>query len=306
MRSAAAAFLATLDENELDVARFPFHAAERREWTYLPGERKGVALRSLDAEELKALRGLLRTTLSAAGERSLDEIIALEHVLRARESTPEEPATWRDAGAYSVAVFGDVGGVDPWSWRLEGHHIVLHFTEVGNTLAITPHFLGTNPARSESGGKVIEPLADEQALARKLAQSLTGSLRDRAVIDAPVPQDVLRTPGENVVFDPGEGLALAELDEAGRKLADALLESYVGRFEGPALASARERTADRGALRFLWIGSTDAGRPHYYRIHSPTLSIEYQNGQNDANHVHTLWRELERDFGGEKAAGSGK
>ncbi|MCY3003987.1 MAG: DUF3500 domain-containing protein [Planctomycetota bacterium] len=299
MRTAAAAFLATLEENELGAARFPLHATERREWNYLPGERKGIALRELDAEELKALRALLRTTLSAAGERRLDEIVALEHVLRTKESTPEQVATWRDAGAYAVAIFGDVGGVDPWSWRLEGHHVVLHFTELGGALAITPQFLGTNPARSERDGKVVEPLAEEQALARKLAQSLTGSLRDRAIVDAPVPQDVLRKPGETVNFDLGEGIALRELDEAGRKLADALLDAYVGRFDGAALASAQAKLADRGALRFLWIGSTEPGKPHYYRIHCRERSIEYVNIQNDANHVHTLWRELDGDFGGE-------
>ncbi len=302
MRAAATAFVATLEENELGAARFPLHAAERREWNYLPGERKGLALRELDAEELKALRALLRTTLSAAGERRLDEIVALEHVLRARESTPDKVATWRDAGAYSVAIFGDVGGVDPWSWRLEGHHVVLNFTEVGRALAITPQFLGSNPARSERDGKVVEPLAEEQALARQLAQSLTGSLRSRGVSHAPVPQDVLQKPGETVTFDPGEGVALGELDEAGRKLADALLDTYVGRLDGAALESARERLADRDKLRFLWIGSTEAGRPHYYRFHSRTLSLEYQNSQNDANHVHTLWRELDRDFGGENVA----
>ncbi|NUP96622.1 MAG: DUF3500 domain-containing protein [Planctomycetaceae bacterium] len=299
MRTAAATFLATLEENELEAARFPLHAAERREWSYLPGERKGIALRELDADERKALRGLLRTTLSAAGERRLDEIVALEHLLRERESTPDKVATWRDAGAYSVAVFGDVGGVDPWSWRLEGHHVVLHFTELGNALAITPHFLGSNPARSERDGKVVEPLAEEQALARKLVQSLTGSLRDRAVLDQPVPQDVLLTPGKIERFDDDEGISLAELDEAQAKLADALIESYVGRFDGPAFEWAREQFSNRGTVRFLWLGSTEPGKPHYYRLHSAGRSIEYVNIQNDTNHVHTLWREFGADFGDE-------
>ena len=40
-------------------------------------------------------------------------------------------------------------------------------------------------------------------------------------------------------------------------------------------------------------------QPHYYRIHGPTVLIEYDNTQNDANHIHTVYRDLERDFGGD-------
>jgi hypothetical protein len=54
-----------------------------------------------------------------------------------------------------------------------------------------------------------------------------------------------------------------------------------------------------GRLRFAWAGSLDVGRPHYYRIHGPTLLVEYDNTQTNANHIHTVWRDLERDFGGD-------
>lgn len=305
MRAAAQALVAALDDDDRARAAFPFHSAQRLDWHYVPRERAGVPLRSLDERERRALRALLRTVLSADGERTVDEIIALEHVLRERESTPERPATWRDAEAYSFAIFGDPAAPDPWGWRFEGHHVVLQFSEVEGELTFTPHFLGTNPARYERGGRVVEPLAREQALGRELAAALEGTLAQRARIDGPVPGDVVRGPGRHERFDGTEGVALAELPEALRGHVADLLGVYVGRFEGSARARAEELVSDLSALRLLWLGSSEPGRPHYYRLHSPRFTLEFQNSQNDVNHVHTLWREHAGDFGGPSAAAEG-
>jgi len=305
MRAAAQALVAALDQEDRARAVFPFHSAQRLDWHYVPRERAGVPLRSLDERERRALRALLRTVLSAEGELVVDEIVALEQVLRERESTPERPATWRDAEAYSVAIFGDVASPDPWGWRFEGHHVVLQFSEVDGKLAFTPHFLGTNPARHEQEGRVVEPLAREQSLGRELAAALEGTLAPRARVAGPVPADVVHGPGRDERFDAAEGVALAELPEAFRGRVADLLGTYVDRFEGPARARAQELVADLGALRFLWVGSTEAGKPHYYRLHSPRFTLEYHNSQNDVNHVHTLWRERAGDFGGPGVAPAG-
>ena len=55
-------------------------------------------------------------------------------------------------------------------------------------------------------------------------------------------------------------------------------------------------------LRFAWAGdkATGVGHPHYYRIQGPTILIEYDNTQNNANHVHTVIRDLKNDFGGDE------
>ena len=50
-------------------------------------------------------------------------------------------------------------------------------------------------------------------------------------------------------------------------------------------------------IRFGWAGGTEVGEPHYYRIQGPTFLIEYDNVQNSANHVHTIWRDFDGDFG---------
>ena len=50
-------------------------------------------------------------------------------------------------------------------------------------------------------------------------------------------------------------------------------------------------------ITFGWAGSTKPGEGYYYRIQGPTFLIETANTQNDANHVHTVWREFDGDFG---------
>jgi hypothetical protein len=50
-------------------------------------------------------------------------------------------------------------------------------------------------------------------------------------------------------------------------------------------------------LHFAWLGSSDRGKGQYYRIQGPTFLIEYDNTQNNANHVHSVWRDFKGDFG---------
>jgi hypothetical protein len=98
-----------------------------------------------------------------------------------------------------------------------------------------------------------------------------------------------------------EGLAASEMSASEQKALRRLIELYIGRLT-PATAKDAMARIDRagfGKLRFGWAGSIEVGQKHYYRVHGPTVLIEYDNTQNDANHIHTVYRDLERDFGGD-------
>jgi hypothetical protein len=58
----------------------------------------------------------------------------------------------------------------------------------------------------------------------------------------------------------------------------------------------RLREAGIEGLHFAWAGPLDAGA-HYYRIHGPTVLIELDNTQNEANHVHSVWHDPRNAFG---------
>jgi hypothetical protein len=78
-----------------------------------------------------------------------------------------------------------------------------------------------------------------------------------------------------------------------------LLSEYLGNVD-PAIAAARLQRLEASGidkLHFAWAGTLEPGGPHYYRIHGPTVIIEYDNTQNNANHVHSVFRDLENDFG---------
>ena len=63
----------------------------------------------------------------------------------------------------------------------------------------------------------------------------------------------------------------------------------------PALAEATGKNLD--SLHFAWAGVTDRSAGHYYRIQGKTFVVEFDNTQNNANHIHTVWRNFTGDFG---------
>jgi hypothetical protein len=89
------------------------------------------------------------------------------------------------------------------------------------------------------------------------------------------------------------------MNGAQKKLLNQIIEEYVGRLRGDLSVAdlAKIDAAGRGKIRFAWAGSLQRGQRHYYRIHGPTFLLEYDNTQNDANHVHAVWRDFENDFG---------
>ena len=95
-----------------------------------------------------------------------------------------------------------------------------------------------------------------------------------------------------------KGVPVAELGIGEAELLRELIGCYLGRLPDE-LADRQAGLIDQefDRLAFLWAGSAEPGEPHYYRLHGPTLWIEYDNTQNGAQHVHALWRDPTRDFG---------
>ncbi|PYI81607.1 MAG: hypothetical protein DME26_19685, partial [Verrucomicrobia bacterium] len=50
-------------------------------------------------------------------------------------------------------------------------------------------------------------------------------------------------------------------------------------------------------IYFGWAGGLERGDGHYYRVQGPTFLLEYDNTQNNANHIHAVWRDFAGDFG---------
>ena len=297
MRTAAQALAASVDAAKRSRLVLAFAAGERTDWHYTPRSRPGLSFAELDAAQRESVHRLLKTALSAVGHRKVLNIIELELVLREIETFG---SLMRDPEKYSVVIFGTPDAAAPWGWRFEGHHLSLNFTVRGDkAVATTPSFFGANPAEVRNGPKQgLRVLAAEEDEARKLLDSLDAAQKKSAVVDGRTYGDIVTANRDRVSPIDGRGLEARAMTEAQKAQLRKLVEVYAGNFEEP-LRAARLARANEGfdAIRFAWAGATERGRQHYYRVQGPKFLIEYDASQNDGNHVHTVWRDYEGDFG---------
>ena len=302
--AAARAFLSLLDESERANGSVSFDNPERTNWSYVPKERAGIPLRAMDTNQRTAALGLLDNGLSEHGTKLARGIMELEGTLRELDRSAGSPwADRRDPGLYYLTVFGAPDAAQPWGWRFEGHHLSVNATNLGpHGQIVAPVFMGANPARVPSGPQEgFRLLAAEEDLAFALLDTLDTGQRARATIAGQTTGDI------HTGNDPAVGsMAFAGLPASGMTAAQQrqlrqLLELYAGRMADDVARGQLGRIdeAGFGLLHFGWAGAHRRGEPHYYRIHGPTVLVEYDNTQNNANHIHTVWRDLENDFGGD-------
>jgi hypothetical protein len=293
---AAEAFVRTLDDNGRAKALWAFEDEERFNWNFVPIARSGLPLKEMTLEQRSAAFALLESALSSQGFLKATGVIRLEEIL----GVLEDRQAMRDPENYFFWVFGTPSADEPWGWRFEGHHVSLSFTSAGGLTVNGPAFIGSNPARVLTGPHTgWRLLGAEEDLARALVRSFDPEQRTRAVISEDAPGDIITGRDREAVLARIEGLPVSALNGEQRQLFSRLLAEYVDNVE-PELAAARRARIEAAGierLHFAWAGGLEPGERHYYRIHGPTLLIEYDNTQNDGNHIHSVFRDLENDFG---------
>jgi hypothetical protein len=291
-------FLNSLGRAERRQAMFSFASGERFDWHYIPKERKGLALAAMSEAQRHLAKSILRAALSERGYSRTEEIMQLDAILAEMEQDHETYGPLN----YVFTIFGQPGNGAPWGWRVDGHHLSLNFSHAPDGVSVTPIFYGANPATVEQGPlQGLRVLGGEEDLGRELIRSLDADERGTAIIRHAAFEDILTGPGRETSLKRSLGLALGQMSEGHRALALRIIEEFVGTLK-PSLAEA-ERTRLRAAgierIHFAWAGALEPRQPHYYRLHGPNLVIEYDNTQNDANHIHSVWHDPTRDFGGD-------
>ena len=184
LREAALNLLAALKPPQRKAITAPFDTPDHQRWTYLPGDRPGLTLAELDAEQRQLAMRLIQLACSERGLADATSVLFAEAI---RRDLPQaQPGSTLDVGAdqhYYLRILGDPAGPEPWAWRINGHHLALHLTLVDGAIALTPQFFGSEP-----------------------------------------------------------------------------------------------------------------GQGHYYSVAGPTFLAEYDNTQDDANHIHSVWRDLRNDW----------
>lgn len=304
MRSAAQALLGALPGPDRATLVGAFDPDELTSWTYLPGARPGLRVVDLAPESRRLATELLVSSYSERGAVDLAGVFRTEVVSSGKQLDPAAGsllAGYHDP-PYWLRLLGEPGD-DVWAWRLSGHHLVAQATVVGDVVSLTPQFFGTEPARVRSGPLTgYRALAEEEDLARRLLALLDDEQRALAVFSPEAPADILtrHDPVADVPHPP-HGLLRSRMDVEQQQVLEALVRRYLERAPSAVSDRAWADALDAGldGLTFGWAGGFTPADGHYYSVTGPSLLLEYDNTQDDVNHVHSVWRDLRHDWGGD-------
>ena len=305
MANVAKGFLTSLPDEQKAKASFPFEDEERLNWHFIPRERKGLPLKEMSPQSRLMALALLNTGLGFRGATKAVTIMSLEEVVYQIEAGADESkraATRekRDPEKYFVSIFGEPADKGTWAWRIEGHHLSMNFTiKDGDLLRATPSFFGTNPGEVREGPMIgLRVLGKEEELGRELVKSLTPEQAAKAIISAEAPKEMITAAERKVNPLTPDGLSNADMNDAQKALLAKIMSEYLHRVR-PDLADEElaEIKKSGAPIHFAWAGSKERGEGHYYRVQGKTFLLEYDNVQNNANHVHSVWRSFDGDFG---------
>jgi hypothetical protein len=305
MTTAANRFLEALTPEQRQIAKLPLDSEDLTRWHYVPTNqfpRKGLAIKDMNESQRKLAHDLLRTGLSQRGYTTATAIMDLEAVLRAIESAAKPGGGMnRDPDLYFFTIFGNPSAKEPWGWRVNGHHLAVYFM-VGNatTVASAPSFFGTNPAEVRDGEKKgLRIQAMEQDAGRALVNALDEAQRKNAIIAPVAPNDILTTTAAKADPLSPLGVTVASMTRQQRDLLMKLIEAYTSQMTEDLAAErlAQIRKAGVDKIGFAWAGPIEPGQRHYYRVQGPTFLIEFDNTQNNGNHIHSVWRDFAGDYG---------
>jgi len=297
MTDAAKAFLASLTPQQRTQATFQFQDDERLDWHYIPKPRKGLALRDMTSEQKQLAHALLAAGLSQQGYIKAVSIMSLDEVLKLLEGGK---GPQRDPEGYFFTVFGEPSASGTWGYRVEGHHLSQNFTIVNGKVQGAPSFFGTNPAQILEGQrKGLRVLAREEDLGRQLVKSLNADQQKTAVISKDAPKEILTEASRKAALSgQPSGLLASRMNASQRAIFQSLLDEYCRNMTDQIDETREEQIKKAGDdIYFAWAGGEEPGEGHYYRIQTASFLVEFDDTQDHANHIHSVWRDFNGDFG---------
>jgi hypothetical protein len=297
MTECANRFLAALDANQRGKTTFPFDSDERMNWHFIPKERKGLPLREMTPYQKHLASALLAAGLSQTGYIKAVTIMSLEDVLKIIENDSGEG---RNPEKYYFSVFGTPSDSGTWGYRVEGHHFSQNYTVVNGNVVDGPSFFGANPAEVRQGPrKGLRTLAGEDDLGIELIHTLDEGQHKVAIVDPTAYKDILTAASRKAALQgQPSGLAASKMNPNQFDALMALMEEYA-RNVPDELAEGRVAQINKAGrdIHFAWSGGINRGDPHYYRVQTASFLIELDDTQDDANHIHSVWRDFTGDFG---------
>jgi hypothetical protein len=306
MTETAKAFLVSLTPDQAAKAKLDFKADDRYKWHFVPDNnfqefyktgRKGITIREMTPTQRNMAMALLSSCLSQRGFIKASSIMSIEDVLKQIENDSGER---RNPEKYYFSVYGEPSEKTLWGLRIEGHHLSLNFAIADGRVSAAPTFFGSNPAEVRQGPRQgMRILAREEDLGRAVLESLTAEQKKTAVVSDKAYPDILTTVKRQAALEgQPSGLHASKMTAKQKELLHALLAEYAANVPEELENQRLDLIKKAGAnLHFAWAGVAEKGGPHYYRVQGPSFLVEYDNTQNGANHIHSVWRDLNSDFG---------
>ena len=297
MTEAANRFLASLTPEQRAKATFSMDDAERMHWFYVPIERKGLPLREMSPYQKHLASALLASGLSQIGYIKAVTIMSLEDVLKMMEKDSGER---RNPEKYYFSIFGTPSDTEPWGYRVEGHHLSQNYTVMNGHVVDGPSFFGSNPAEVRIGPRAgLRVLAAEEDLGREVITSLDPAQRKLAIVEGEVPKDILTTNSRKAALSgQPSGILASKMSAAQFDKLQALVTEYANNVPGTVAQAREEQIRKAGkSIWFAWSGGVNKGDPHYYRVQTALFLIEFDDTQDNANHIHSVWRDFNGDWG---------
>jgi hypothetical protein len=299
MTETANRFLAALSPEQRVKATFQFGDDERMNWHFIPKERKGLTLGEMNPYQKHLASALLAAGLSQTGYIKAVTIMSLEEVLKVLENDSGER---RNPEKYHFTVFGTPSDAGTWGWRVEGHHLSQNYTVVNGLVVDGPSFFGSNPAEVKQGPrKGLRTLAREDDLGFEVIHALDEPEQKIAIVDPKAYSDILTAASRKAALQgQPSGLSAGKMNARQFDALRALVELYADNLPDELAERRMDQINKAGRnVYFAWAGGMKPGDPHYYRVQTPSFLIELDDTQDNANHIHSVWRDFNGDFGGD-------
>ncbi len=300
MTEACSNFLNSLNSDQKAKTVYSYLDGERIFWYYPPLNRHGLPLREMDAQQRLLAYAVMASGLTEKSYEQAKLIIEHEDVLGPLEVEQDKVTFLRDTERYYFTIFGEPGRSDPWGWRVEGHHVCLNYSIWNDkVIAVTPFFFGANPAEVRKGPKNgLRILGDREDLAFELMESLDAGQQSKAIIYDEAPLDILTYNSSKVSLPREEGLPASRMSGTQQEMLMALVTLYVSQVRSDVAQERLDAFKTNGidGIHLAWAGPVDKTKAHYYRLHGGDFLVEFDNRQDGANHIHSVYRDVENDF----------
>jgi hypothetical protein len=158
---------------------------------------------------------------------------------------------------------------------------------------------GANPALIDAGpGRQLRILSGREDIARQILKACNDEQKKKMWISETAPDDIRGAGAPQAVVEAAVGLSYAEMSPDQQKMLRDLLGEYLSAMPVQVVRD-RMKAIDKSGMdniRMAWWGESEVNKRHHYVIQGATFIVEYNNTQNEANHVHAIWRNVGGDF----------